>query len=159
MNKLLAPLLILVIAGATFASFVGIFYAGSSYAQPAITAGSGSGSAPAIVESTEPKPLPPAPSPDMVTKSWRGGAFVSAGILALYMLLLFAGKYVSRISSRVAFYVTAATVGVAMLVDSAAHGTTPTLGMFVAALSTIAAIITKAPEKTTAGQTASSTGS
>lgn len=115
--------------------------ASSSSALP--DAGSASAPAAAPAAPSEAPKLAPAPSADQVTKLWRGGAFLAAGVLALYLLLTLALK----LDKKHAFYISAGLAGLSVVVDAINRGDTPTLGMLVTAFTTIAAIIVRGPEK------------
>lgn len=79
---------------------------------------------------------------DLALKLWQSGAFLAAGIVSLYLALTLALK----VDSKRAFYYSAATAGLAGLVDSIAAGHKLTWSAVVVALTTIASIVAKGPE-------------
>lgn len=109
----------------------------------------GSASAPALASSVvivtpAPAAAPQAPEPpsvDSITKAWKGGAFVAAGILALYLLL---GVWV-KIDKRHALYIAAGLGAIGMLVEAASRGETPTFGQLFGAVTVFMAILSKGP--------------
>jgi hypothetical protein len=146
--KRLVPLVLGFLLG--FGLLSGCFEIGKAHADgsgSAVMAPLDAGSASAPAAASSPAPTPPKatqpPSVDQVTKLWRGGAFLSAGVLALYLLLTLAAK----LDKKHALYIAAGLAGVGVVVDAIMRGDTPTLGMLVTAFSTGFAIVTKGPEK------------
>ena len=94
--------------------------------------------------------MAPAPAPDAATevgaiqKLWRGGSFIAAGAVALYLGLTLAAK----VDRTHAFYISAAVTALATVAESAVNGTTPTAGMMLAAGATFVGIITRGPSMT-----------
>jgi hypothetical protein len=80
--------------------------------------------------------------PSLIITLWQSGAFLAAGILAIYLGLTLALK----VDSKRAFYYAAATGGLASLVDLIVAGHKLTWSAVVVALTTIASVIAKGPE-------------
>lgn len=135
----------------TFLLLSGCFEIGKAHADgsgsaiaAAIDVGSGSAAAPAPakhvctldgkqVECSELAEHPQETASE-VTKLWKGGAMVCAVILALFALLTWASKHIAwlEMGKRAAYVATALTF-LAVLVEPASRGTTPTLPMLMSA--------------------------
>lgn len=121
--------------------------AGSAQAGSAVVIGAGSSVVVVGVGSgIEPVPAPvpvivAPPSVGEVETLWRSGAFLCAGIVALYLLLAF----VVKVDPRYAFYASAGVAGLGTLIDAAAEGRTPNTQMLIAALAVVVGVITKGP--------------
>ncbi len=80
--------------------------------------------------------------PSLIIKLWQSGAFLGAGIVALYLGLSLVGK----VDSKRAFYYSAAAGGIAALVDTIAAGHQLQWSAVVVALTSIVGVIAKGPE-------------
>lgn len=80
--------------------------------------------------------------PSLIIKLWQSGAFLGAGIVAIYLVL----TLVAKVDSKRAFYYTAGTAGLASVVDLIVAGHKLTWSAVIVALTTIASIIAKGPE-------------
>lgn len=76
------------------------------------------------------------PTVDEVARLWRGGAPLGAGLVALYIVLLAAGRF----DPKRAWKWTGSAAAIGMIVEVVRAGQIPTLGMFVAAAGTLAAL-------------------
>jgi len=122
---------------------------GSLGDQPAL-AGSGSESVPrATLPSAgneTPAVVEPARTdvdPSLALTLWRSGAFTSAGIVIVYLLLTLWRK----VDKKHAFYTSALLGGIDMLINCIVVGSTPTAAMMMAATSTTLAILARGPAK------------
>lgn len=80
--------------------------------------------------------------PSLALKLWQSGAFLGAGIVALYLVLAF----VAKIDTKRAFYYSAGAAGLAALVDTLAAGHQLQWGAVITALTGIVGVIAKGPE-------------
>lgn len=113
---------------------------GSSAAQPA-TAPAAPVAAPAPVPAPTATAAPAEPDIGTVTKLWKAGAITPAIIVALFVVLLWLSTHVAWLQrGRAAVIVASAIGGLAMLVERASAGTTPTASMFVTAMTTSVAL-------------------
>jgi hypothetical protein len=80
--------------------------------------------------------------PGLIIKLWQSGAFLGAGIVAVYLVL----TLVAKVDSKRAFYYTAGTGALAALVDTVAAGHKLTWSAVLVALTTIASIVAKGPD-------------
>jgi hypothetical protein len=80
--------------------------------------------------------------PSLVIKLWQSGAFLGAGIVALYLGLSLVGK----IDSKRAFYYSAGAGGLAAIVDALAAGHQLQWSAVLVAVSAIVGVIAKGPD-------------
>lgn len=125
--------------------------AGAEVPADAATAPDASGSA----ASKLPDPIAqPVESVSFVVKLWKGGAMVSAIIVALFLGLLAASRKIKFLQTGYAAIAVASLLGgCAMLVERAAEGTTPTFAMFLSALVTAVALALKPKQPMGPGET------
>lgn len=95
---------------------------------------------------------PPAAMPDpaadplatasLVVRLWKSGALVPAIVVALFALVVIASRYVSWLGQgKRAVYTAGAVAALALLAEPASRGTTPNLGMIVAAIGAFVALV------------------
>lgn len=78
----------------------------------------------------------------LVYRLWKGGQLVPAVIVGVFAALVLASRKVAWLKEgRRAVYTTAIVAGLAMIAEPASRGTTPNVGMIVAALAAMAALI------------------
>ena len=80
--------------------------------------------------------------PSLVLKLWQSGAFLGAGIVALYLGL----SLVKKLDPKHAFYYAAGAGGLAAIVDALAAGHKLQWSALVVALTSIVGVIAKGPE-------------
>lgn len=78
----------------------------------------------------------------LVWRLWRGGALIPALLVGIFGLLVLASRYVAWLSEgRRAVYTAAAIAGLGMLAEPATRGTTPNMGMVIAAIGAMTALL------------------
>ena len=108
--------------------------------------GSGSGSdvvkLDVVVSPPMPDPANPMASISMWEKLYKSGAFFALGIVVIFSILYVADEKIAWLrEGKRGVYIAAALGGLAIVFVPASQGSTPTLSMFVTALSTAVALI------------------
>lgn len=106
-------------------------------------------SAPTVVDTPAVANPAPAPTPDisLIEAKWRGGQFVAAGVLALYLVLV----VLAKVDTKRAFYYTSGVLVVGGLVETIVAGVTPTYEMLMMAGLALGAILVKGPQLSKGG--------
>jgi hypothetical protein len=159
MKRFLSPVLAsLMLAAFTAFCLVSAFNAGMAYADPVIPdagvvdVGSGSGSGSAIVVATTGSGTPsvviidpssdPSATLSMWVKLYKSGAFFALGIVVLFGILYVLDEKIAWLrEGKRGVYLAAALGGLAVVFVPASQGSTPTLAMFMTALTTAVALI------------------